>query len=90
MVRNRIETKKQYPAKARKRQQEGYVKLFFIITYLGEIMDLRLIKSSRIKALDEAALEAVKNAAPFPVPPAHLFNGEVKVKININFRLEEN
>jgi len=87
MVRLKIERHKEYPDTARIRQIEGSVTIRFVITPEGGIRALELAKTSRHKALDEAALRAVEAAAPFPKPPGHLFKGEVPLELTIVFEL---
>ena len=59
----------------------------FTITTRGELRSLEVRTSSRTKALDEAAMEAVRNAAPFPAPPRHLFKGDIPLELAIVFEL---
>lgn len=87
MVRLKIERHKRYPKTARAREIEGRVTVQFVITPEGEIKDPVVVKSSRHAVLDTAALEAVKNASPFPRPSARLFKGGVSLKITISFEL---
>lgn len=87
MVRMKIESRKQYPQVARDEQIQGRVLVQFVITVDGQISSLEVVKSSRHDILDRAALEAVRNAAPLPRPPANLFKEKLLVKINIMFEL---
>jgi len=87
MVRMKIESRKKYPEAARKRQIEGRVEVGFSIGPDGSVYDAAVVKSSRQPDLDRAALIAVKDAAPFPRPPTHLFNGPLKMTITIMFEL---
>ena len=87
MVRLKIEQHKLYPATARTRQIEGTVTIRFVITPEGNARAVELLKPSRHMALDTAALNAVKDAAPFPKPPKHLFKGEIPLELTIVFEL---
>jgi protein TonB len=87
MVRLRIERYKKYPHAARIRQIEGSVTVRFIIRPEGDIRSAEVVKTSGNRALDGAALMAVKDAAPFPKAPAHLFKGEIPLQLNIVFEL---
>ncbi len=87
MVRLKIEQHKLYPATARTRQIEGNVTIRFVITPDGNVRSVELVKPSRHMALDTAALNAVKDAAPFPKPPKHLFKGEIPLELTILFEL---
>jgi protein TonB len=68
-VRWRIEREKRYPSQARRRQIEGRVALSFAIGPKGELSECRVTRGSGSPELDQAALEAVKRASPFPAPP---------------------
>jgi len=87
MVRLRIERHKKYPDSARIRQIEGSVTVRFIIRPEGDIRSAEVVKTSGNRALDGAALMAVKDAAPFPKAPAHLFKGEIPLELTIVFEL---
>jgi protein TonB len=87
MVRLRIERHKKYPHTARIRQIEGSVTVRFIIRPEGDIRSAEVVKTSGNRALDGAALTAVKDAAPFPKAPAHLFKDEIPLELNIVFEL---
>jgi len=87
MVRLRIERHKRYPKNARVRQIEGSVTVRFIIRPEGDIRSAEVVKTSGNRALDRAALMAVKDAAPFPKAPAHLFKGEIPLELTIVFEL---
>ncbi len=87
MIRLRIEKNKIYPDEAKSRYSEGRVKVQFIITADGQVSSLKILKQSRDKRLDTAALNAIINAAPFPRPPGGIFKGSVPVAISIVFEL---
>ncbi len=87
MVRLKIERHKKYPDSARIRQIEGSVTVRFVITPEGDIKSAEVVKTSGNKTLDGAALMAVKEAAPFPKAPAHLFKGEIPLELTIVFEL---
>jgi protein TonB len=87
MVRLRIEKHKRYPSLARVKHIEGRVTIRFMITPQGDVKNVEISKSSRNKILDGAALKAVKDAAPFPKPPGHIYQGELSLEVNIVFEL---
>ena len=87
MVRLKIEQHKSYPNMAKVRQIEGSVTIRFVITPEGGVRAVQLVKPSRHMVLDRAALNAVKDAAPFPKPPRHLFKGEIPLELTIVFEL---
>jgi len=87
MVRLRIERYKKYPHAARIRQIEGSVTVRFIIRPEGDIRSAEVVKTSGNRALDRAALTAVKDAAPFPKAPTSLFKGDIPLELTIVFEL---
>ena len=87
MVRLRIESCKKYPDAASSRQIEGRTTVRFVIKPDGHISSLKIAKSARHRALDQAALRAVKEASPFPRPPMNLFKGPIPLEITIIFEL---
>lgn len=87
MLNLRIHSAKKYPESARSRHIEGRVKVGFVLHMDGSLSDVRVIKSSRHRNLDNAALEAVKNAAPLPRPPSFIFKEPVNLVVNILFEL---
>ena len=87
MVRLRIESHKRYPDAAKTRQIEGQVTVRFVIEPDGSISSSKIVESARHRALDQAALSAVKDASPFPRPPRNLFNGPIPLEITIMFEL---
>ena len=88
MVRMKIENRKQYPKAAREKHIEGRVLVRFAITADGQVSSLKIAKSAGHEILDRAVVEAVRNAAPFPRPPAALFKEKtLAVELVVLFEL---
>ncbi|MDY6972455.1 MAG: energy transducer TonB [Thermodesulfobacteriota bacterium] len=87
MVRLRIERYKEYPNRARTRHIEGSVTIRFLITPEGNVRAAEIVKTSKHGLLDTAALQAVKDAGPFPKPPGRFFKGEIPLELTILFEL---
>jgi len=87
MVRMRIESRKKYPHSARERQNEGRVVVRFVIGTDGMLNEAAIAERSHYQVLNQAALEAVRNASPFPRPPERLFSGPVSLEVSIVFEL---
>ncbi len=87
MLNLRIHSVKKYPESARSRHIQGRVKVKFVLLADGSLKEVQVVKSSRHKNLDDAAVTAVKKAAPFPRPPASLFKTPVTFQIHILFEL---
>ena len=70
-LRKRIEDAWRYPQYAAKRGIYGDLYILFTIKKDGQLGNVELIRTSGHKSLDEAAIKALKNAAPFwPLPDA--------------------
>lgn len=68
-IRKIINDKIRYPRAARIRGQEGTVMVTFIIRKDGTISHPQIVSSSGYALLDEQAISAILDAAPFPRPP---------------------
>lgn len=87
MLNLRVQRFKQYPESAKSEHIEGRVHIEFVLLKDGSLSDIKILKSSRHKNLDEAAVEAIKKACPFPRPPDFLFKTPVTMRISILFEL---
>ncbi|MEP9395879.1 TonB family protein [Mesorhizobium sp. KR2-14] len=58
-----------YPAQARLQGVHGETRVSFVVAADGSVSSIRMVGSSGSAALDEAALDAVRRAAPFPPIP---------------------
>ncbi len=78
----RIASKKSYPLKARATGLEGSVKLHVVIGSGGELELAEITQPCSHELLNEAALLAVKNSAPFKKKP------DTMQKLELNFFME--
>ena len=53
----------------------------------GTVKKCQILKSSKIKELDENAGNAIKSATPFKPFPDNFFNEELVIILNFNFSL---
>lgn len=76
-----------YPELARRRHEQGLVLLAVKVTAQGQVVDVKIKKSSGYILLDEAALEAVRD---WQFEPAHLgpLTFESEVELPIRFKLK--
>jgi len=86
-VRQRIDRLKHYPYAARRRQVEGRVTVRFVIHPDGTVAGLQVVKSSSSSLLDDAAVKAVQDAAPFPGFPRDVLAHPLAVEIGLVFEL---
>jgi protein TonB len=88
MIRGLIDRRKEYPYQARRQNQEGSVQIRFILSRQGVLNGEPVMeKQSRYRHLNESALEAVKNAAPFPPFPEEIREEEMSFQVVVSFSL---
>jgi protein TonB len=87
-VRQRIADAKYYPRIARRRGMEGQPVVAFTLSKGGGLMRADLARTSGYQLLDQAALEAVHRAAPYPEIPAELKTDTFQFKLPISFVLK--
>jgi protein TonB len=68
-IRDAIQGAIAYPSTARKMGWEGKVVVAFQLLADGSVRDVRVVQGSGHAALDRGAIEAVRNASPFPRSP---------------------
>jgi len=88
MLTRHIDKYKQYPRIAQMRNWEGDVLLELQLDANGNLTSSRIYTSSGKESLDNQALEMVKKASPFPVPPASLRGRAFTIMVPIKFRLD--
>lgn len=82
-----LERHKRYPEAAQARNQHGTVELAFSLDRQGRVTASRIEKSSGSSALDEATLDLVRRAQPFPPPPAEMAGAEVNLSVPIRYNI---
>lgn len=86
-VRKSIESHKRYPKRAALQRLEGRVGVRFFLSGSGLIDQLEISKGSGHDLLDKAALNAVRNAVPFPQMPTGIFAKDIQLELTIVFEL---
>jgi TonB family protein len=76
-----LESKKQYPAAALPRREQGTVLILFHLDRRGRLLGSRISKGSGSTTLDNAGLALVHQAQPFPPPPVT----ETRLTLPINY-----
>lgn len=80
---------KRYPEDARRRGQQGVVKLRFVVDGRGQVLSFALAGKSGSASLDRATLQMIRRAQPLPVPPAELLqDGRLEVVAPFVYSLE--
>lgn len=78
---------KAYPATAERLGHEGAAKVSFTIDIDGSLQSATIRSSSGYDELDEAALDAVRSAAPFDSIPAEARKDQLSMSITLKFSL---
>jgi protein TonB len=90
IVRQRIDESKEYPYAARRQAQEGFVRVRFTLSRDGRLVGEPVVeKGCRYRALNAAALEAVRRAGPYPAFPGELPEESLSFSLTISFSLRE-
>lgn len=69
-VRSKLNRAFRYPSEAKRQRLRGVAQVRFTVTSGGGVAGVSLAKSAGSPILDQAALDAVRRAAPFPAIPA--------------------
>ncbi|MDP1947146.1 MAG: energy transducer TonB [Nitrospirota bacterium] len=83
----RVEELKRYPASARAERAEGKVVVKAVINEDGSIGEMEVFQSSGHPVLDKAAMDTMKQAAPFHLPHP-LGQPRMTIKIPMSYRLD--
>lgn len=87
-LRQAIEAQKYYPRRARRLGHQGSVRIEFILERDGRLRDIRIAESSGSRALDKAALKAVKTVGRFEPIPQELAQRRWPLDVALNYELE--
>jgi protein TonB len=77
-----------YPPKARKRDIEGSVTLYFVIHADGRIGDIRVARSSGSRLLDDAGLRTLERLGRFKPIPNSIGRSRWPLRVPISFALK--
>lgn len=69
-------------------QRDPVTRLFIVIDRNGQLSGVQILGPSGTQELDQAAVDAFKQAAPFPVPPTGIVDSGGNVKIRWDFVLQ--
>jgi protein TonB len=83
VIRDKVYRALSYPAYAQEEGWQGMVKLSFQVNPNGSVDSVHVLKSSGYNLLDNSAVKAVRQAAPFPYAPARL-----QIILPVSYRLE--
>ncbi len=76
-----------YPQDARENGIQGRLLVYFSISKDGSLCRLSLVRSSGSKILDDAAMQAIKDAAPFPKLPDRFHLDRLNIYATFEYKL---
>ncbi|WP_430462966.1 TonB family protein [Thalassolituus sp. LLYu03] len=82
-------SKAEYPQRALKRRLQGVVMVGIRLDAQGQLLGLETVQSSGSELLDQAALRAARQAAPYPQPPEVLHDDALEFDIPFRFAMAE-
>jgi len=86
-IKRQVESVWIYPEEAIEKGESGVLFLFFVINRNGSLKNVKLINSSGHEILDSAAINALKDAAPFPALPKRLNIDRLKVYASFQYNI---
>lgn len=87
LVRDWLEKHKEYPRRARQRNQEGTAVLWFEVDRQGHVLAYRLIESSGHPILDRAVEAMIERASPVPAMPPDMRQAKLELAVPISFSI---
>ena len=85
-----IKKNKNYPPGARKRGEEGKVRVSFTLLRSGKVKDVKLITPSRYSELNKATERLIRELSPFPPFPAEVEKKKITLIMEVIYELKEN
>lgn len=86
-LRHLIEKNKIYPNAAKRLNQMGKVHVYFMITKDGQIKNAKIVKDSKFKRLDDAALEILSKINKFEPIPEKLNKNSWEITVPITYEI---
>jgi len=75
---------KRFP-EGKNKQKSGTVRVSVVLSRLGRVVSVGVVKSSGDVAFDEAALSMVRRSDPVPRPPAALTDDQIPFTLDVDF-----
>jgi protein TonB len=89
-VQRKIRAARHYPLLARRMSQEGVVRIKFLLNKDGTVKGtVDIIKRCRYGVLNDAAVDTIVRANPYPPFPPELAGDEMTFTIDIDFQLDD-
>ncbi|WP_126454544.1 energy transducer TonB [Sulfuriflexus mobilis] len=82
-----IEARKYYPSRARRRAHEGVAVVAFRVGREGDIKHIHVVRSSSVRILDKAAVNAVHSVGKFKPIPADIRREWWEFEVSLTYNL---
>ena len=87
LLQRHLERYKQYPADALGEGRQGTPHVFFTVCRDGRVLTAHIVQSSGFASLDQAGMDLVRRAEPFPTFPQGLPNDSLDLVVPVEFVL---
>jgi TonB family protein len=87
VLKGRIASQWGYPIQAREQLLEGQTQILFSLNRDGSIIRVVKIATTGYDILDDEAIRAIKEAAPFPSFPSHITVKRLNIRANFDYRI---
>lgn len=79
---------KRYPALAVRQQRQGIVQVAVTLDRQGNVLGVKLLRSSGVASLDREALQLPQRASPLPAPGNEIAAGQAEFSVTIPIRFD--
>lgn len=84
-----IQSNTKYPRRALQRDQQGEVRVSVIINRLGQIVRTEILEESEYRLINDAAIDAIEDSAPFPEIPSAIQGQVYEFSVPFTFLLPD-
>ncbi|MFN3018073.1 TonB family protein [Vibrio coralliilyticus] len=83
-----LEQHKQYPRRAKRMRKQGVPLITFTMDRAGQVLGVKLVRSSGTESLDKEAVDLVYRAMPLPLPPDEVSGKTLTWTVPVRFYVQ--
>ncbi|MGY3685414.1 TonB family protein [Vibrio coralliilyticus] len=83
-----LEQHKQYPRRAKRMRKQGVPLITFTMDRAGQVLGVKLVRSSGTESLDKEAVDLVYRAMPLPLPPDEVSGATLTWTVPVRFYVQ--
>lgn len=83
-----LEQHKQYPRRAKRMRKQGVPLITFTMDRAGQVLGVKLVRSSGTESLDKEAVDLVYRAMPLPLPPDEVGGATLTWTVPVRFYVQ--